>query len=409
MDAVARRMETGVVIDDVEQWAVATTKQWSTEVRQEISREKHRARTTRYRARRQANHEAMAREHQRLEETLQRTLAAIEQRLDHGAKEQDLVTKIQHLALERELLNSQKADLRAAILPYYKFHQLIKKQGFQVSDQERHECKEKDRSRIRDSRWIPALPTPDRPKEGWRVHFPNGEPSFFFHPFTREEFDVHLKSCDAILALNPPSIEVTGSLLGWTVHHAPVTGTADDNSLVAHARFTRRVRCSLTDADKMLDTLDIDDWPLITTPLVWGYDQSKRTHCQVLQEFDTDAYVLVRNIPGPVHTRYVNLARRLLRKQENGRPMTTYATVIAASEANVRSQGAEESGSDVQWIREGGTYIKFAEVDKTMIDVTYEHWSSCHDEVHAQHLFIRWAQYAVRLQQWVLPTRLLTS
>ncbi|KAG6954856.1 hypothetical protein JG688_00012151 [Phytophthora aleatoria] len=235
----------------------------------------------------------MVQEHRRLEETLQRALAAIEQRLGHGAKEQDLITKIQRLALERELLSSQKADLRAAILPYYKIHQLIKKQGFQVSDQERHECKEKNRSRIRDSRWIPALPTPDWLKEGWRVHFPNGEPSFFFHPFTHEEFDVHLKSCDPIL--------------------------------------------------------------------------------------------------------------------ENGRPMTTYATVIAASEANVRSQGAEESGSDVQWIREGGTYIKFAEVDKTTIDVTYEHWSSCRDEVHAHHLFNRWAQYAVRLQQWVLPTRLLTS
>ncbi|ETM00942.1 hypothetical protein L917_02403 [Phytophthora nicotianae] len=76
MVAVSRRENGAATANDVEQWAVAITKQWSAEVRLEISREKHRARTTRYRSRRQASQEAMIREHQRLEETLRRGLAA---------------------------------------------------------------------------------------------------------------------------------------------------------------------------------------------------------------------------------------------------------------------------------------------------------------------------------------------
>ncbi|KAL4106515.1 hypothetical protein PRIC1_004566 [Phytophthora ramorum] len=262
---------------------------------------------------------------------------------------------------------------------------------------------------MRDSRWTPAPLTTEQDEQGRRVHFVNGEPSFYFHPFTRSEYDAVLKRCDKTLAFEPPQIEVAGALFGWTVHHAPLTRRADD-SIVAHARFTRRVHCSLDDADKMLHTLDIDAWPLVFTPPTWESHQREQTCCQILQEFDTDAYVLVRDILGPLHFRYINLARRSLTKEQpDGRRMATYATVITDSEANARCRAAEQAELYIHWVQEGGTYIKFTEIDENTVDVSYDHWSSCHDELHARHLFVGWAQFAIQIQQWVVPSHLLTS
>ncbi|OWY95783.1 hypothetical protein PHMEG_00034129 [Phytophthora megakarya] len=393
----------------VQEWAFATTKKWAREVQREISREKHRARTARYRAKQHVKQKVMLQEFEQLQQTLRHGLAGLESKL--GDEEEALhstVRAVLQLTLERRKLVSENTKLCKSVSKLSNFTQVIVEESNQHLH---HELKtplnEKEQRCIRDSRWRPAPPTPSRIDDGWRVHFPNGEPSFFFHPFTREAYDGMLKRCDDHLAENPPHIQVVDSLFGWTVHHAPLTRRTADNSLVAHARFSRRVNCSLTDADNAFHTLDIDAWPIIATPP--GHVQVERTHCQILQEFDSDAFVLVRNIPGPLNFRYVHLARRLFRKQANGEPTITYATVIADSEANTRNRAAEEPQPNVHWLQEGGTYIKLAQVDDTTIDVTYDHWSSCSDELHARHLFIQWAEYAVKMQQWVQPTRILSE
>lgn len=185
MATVSKGESGSLVVEEAgsgQEWAIATTKQWSAEVRRELSLEKHRARTTRYRVKRQAKLEAMAEEYRRLEEVLKRSLAAVESILADKGEEQTLMTRnFQRLTLEREILSSQNAELREAFLKNSKFHQAIQKDRLQTLNQDQRICAggEIERGDIRDSRWIPAPSIPGRHEHGWRVHFLNGEPSFF--------------------------------------------------------------------------------------------------------------------------------------------------------------------------------------------------------------------------------------
>ncbi|ETN01592.1 hypothetical protein PPTG_17050 [Phytophthora nicotianae INRA-310] len=179
------------------------------------------------------------------------------------------------------------------------------------------------------SKWVLS---PNSGEFGWQVCFPSEEPSFYFHPFTRAEFEDILQLCDETLAADPPHIEVAGSLLGWTVHRASLTRRVEDGSIISHTRFTMRVACSLEELDSVIVSSSLDSWPLIWTPPSWGYKERKQVCCQVLQEFETDAYVLVHDIPGPIRSRYISLARRLPR-QDSGKRSITYVMVIADSEA----------------------------------------------------------------------------
>ncbi|RLN54944.1 hypothetical protein BBJ29_007541 [Phytophthora kernoviae] len=52
----------------------------------------------------------------------------------------------------------------------------------------------------------------------------------------------------------------------------------------------------------------------------------------------------------------------------------------------------EQPQQDVEWASEGGSYLEITEVNETTIDVSYDHWAGCQDELHAHHLFIQWAQ-----------------
>ncbi|RLN91251.1 hypothetical protein BBJ28_00002685 [Nothophytophthora sp. Chile5] len=121
---------------------------------------------------------------------------------------------------------------------------------------------------------------------------------------------------------------------------------------------------------------DMNALPLLVTPESWGYVQRGHVSSQVLQTFDEDAHVLVRNIPGQMHLRYINMARRLLGKQADGKRTATYALVIADTEANARSRAAEPPQQGVQWVKQGGNYVKFTEVDETTIDIVTDHWAS---------------------------------
>ncbi|ETK86400.1 hypothetical protein L915_08964, partial [Phytophthora nicotianae] len=104
---------------------------------------------------------------------------------------------------------------------------------------------------------------------------------------------------------------VVGKIFGWNVHPAPLTRNAETGSLVAHVRLTTRVKCSLKDADAMVSSSDVNSWPLVATPAVW----TKGEHVtQVLQQLDMNSLVLVTNIPGKVHFRYLHLVWRRARR-----------------------------------------------------------------------------------------------
>ncbi|KAG3232487.1 hypothetical protein PI124_g22430 [Phytophthora idaei] len=76
------------------------------------------------------------------------------------------------------------------------------------------------------------------------------------------------------------------------------------------------------------------------------------------------------------------------------------------TEANAQ---ARESAPDVQWVHESGYCIRFTEVNETTIDVTYDRWSQCENEDHAQNLFVVWAQAVSRWSQRVTSSTLIES
>ncbi|ETI31410.1 hypothetical protein F443_21619 [Phytophthora nicotianae P1569] len=147
--------------------------------------------------------------------------------------------------------------------------------------------------------------------------------------------------------------------------------------------------------------------PLISTPPRWSSLQRDHVSTQLLQEFEKNAYVMACNIPGPVHMRYLYLMRRLPCTVSNGKRRVSFVQVIATTKANERSRSAEALYKEVEWVQEGGTFTTLMEVDERTVDVSYDQWASCHDDHHAQRLFIQWAQFVSRLSQTIEASRLL--
>ncbi|KAF4040286.1 hypothetical protein GN244_ATG07479 [Phytophthora infestans] len=73
----------------------------------------------------------------------------------------------------------------------------------------------------------------------------------------------------------------------------------------------------------------------------------------------------------------------------------------------MRIRAAEEPQPGVKWIDEGGARMKFLEVDDNTIDVNCDTWASCEDELHARHLFIRWAQFACCWSQGMMASKMI--
>lgn len=223
---------------------------------------------------------------------------------------------------------------------------------------------------------------------GWCVHFPEGKPSFYFSPFTKVRYDDILNNNDIAYAERHPCTATVGEILGWSVDYAPLAKNADGTSFMAHARFTRSLRCSLDKAEKILPRLDKKLWPVLVTPRSWGRVHSGSVHCQVLQNFDKNSHVIAYNIPGEVNLRYIALARHSREKIAEGKRVDKYIITIADSEANARNREAEGGREDVQWILEGGTYITITEVDHESIDVVFDQWAGCLSEMHGRELYI---------------------
>ncbi|GMF16656.1 unnamed protein product [Phytophthora lilii] len=301
---------------------------------------------------------------------------------------------VHRLALEGDALRTDNERLREKLLRYERLKSLTEEGLIEVGIVNVYQASKK-------SQRAP------RPGAGWRVYFPDGEPSFYFFHLSRQEFDAAVKKSYDLFGADPPYIESVGTLLGWKVHNAPLKRDLESNSLVTHARFTIRINCSLDEANKSIVTQDLRSLPLIATPSNWSYNRRDEVCIQVLQEFEKDAYVMVCNVPGRVHCRFLFQFRRLLRILPNGKRSVSFIMRDANSTANKRSRAAEDPQPNVEWLREGGTFLKLTELDDSTIDLSYDHSASCHDEPHAQQLFIGWAQFLCRWSQKTLASKLL--
>ncbi|KUF83598.1 hypothetical protein AM588_10001296 [Phytophthora nicotianae] len=390
----------------IREWAVSTTAAWTKEVKTEMRLQRRRACIARCREKTKSKLQQMRRERNWLEQEVKQYLAALsdDTNRDGEANASNTRSELCRLAHESDTLRREAASLRKKLQQFDRFYSLVRTDALIVGllhEDPSHHLTVREASKT--SKWVLS---PNSGEFGWQVCFPSGEPSFYFHPFTRAEFEDILQLCDETLAADPPHIEVAGSLLGWTVHRASLTRRVEDGSIISHARFTMRVACSLEELDSVIISSSLDSWPLIWTPPSWGYKERKQVCCQVLQEFETDAYVLVHDIPGPIRSRYISLARRLPR-QDSGKRSITYVMVIADSEAKSKKCTTDEENGNVKWINEGGSYIKFTEVNSNLIDVRYDRWASCQDELHAQHLFVRWAEFANEWAQRMVHWKLL--
>eukprot|EP00644_Phytophthora_capsici_P009013 jgi/Phyca11/102279/e_gw1.6.606.1 len=161
-----------------------------------------------------------------------------------------------------------------------------------------------------------------------------------------------------------------------------------------------------------MDKLDVDSWPVLTTPDLWERIHGTAVTSQVLQAVDEDTFVIVRNTPDRtfgVNVRYLNLVSRRRIQLEDGRRSIKYALVVVTSDANKRSREAEPESErrHVQWVNEGGAYMTLTEIDTDTLEVVYDHCSGCTNEEHAQYCLVNWGHIVIRWEQLVTPSRTL--
>ncbi|EGZ18860.1 hypothetical protein PHYSODRAFT_301341 [Phytophthora sojae] len=130
---------------------------------------------------------------------------------------------------------------------------------------------------------------------------------------------------------------------------------------------------------------------------------------QLKQEFDTGAFVVVTNIPGPVHPRYLHLDQHQSYIDEEGRHVVRFGAIAAGSDANARYHEVVKSLNNVEWVREGGVCITLTEIDEATVDVSFNRWAKCESELHAGKLSIHWAQFACQWAQAITSSKLFTS
>ncbi|ETO75210.1 hypothetical protein F444_09172 [Phytophthora nicotianae P1976] len=361
-------------------------------MQEQTRREQQRRRMIRWRKQKKEKKLDMVEERRRLEKELQRRVLEARMAFDELTI-RSAAEAYRHVTVERAVLMSENVALKEAIEDKLKVKAQLERETQEFLDQIR-------------SNEPPVLARRD--DDGWCVQLPNGAPSFYFSPFTWEEFDNILKNNDVVYAERHPCTATVGKILGWTVDYAPLVRNEAGTSFVAHARFTRRLRCSLDKAHRILPHLDKNVWPVLVTPRSWGCAQTGSICYQPLQNFNENALIMVGNIPGEVHLRYIVLARHTREQRPDGKRVDKYIMAIADSEVNFRNRQAEGEQENVKWVLEGGLYMTITEVNENTIDVVFDQWSECLNEMHGRELYIDWIRFPVRIEQYVSPARLLS-
>ncbi|KAG7397089.1 hypothetical protein PHYBOEH_001303 [Phytophthora boehmeriae] len=319
---------------------------------------------------------------------MQEDIARSDARIIRQSRDPSVMTLLREVIVEKEALLAQNMALRKEIQTHTTFYKLL---------QEEPQCNKEYQSQSEKATLWPSVD-----QEGWRVHIPDGEQSFYFHPFSREEFDAFPNPFDpGYTTKSSPYYAYAGTFLGWKAYRAP---SPPDKPLSVRVRFTKRIQCSVDTAYKNSWAKEAELFPILVTPLGWGYRQRHKVTTQVLQEFDRDARVMFQNIPGQIDFRYLFLGRSAQWELSGGRRKMAFSMLMVDSKTTNR---AEEHQQDVQWFTEGGNYLTLTEVDETTTDAVYEQWVDCESELHAKHLMLQWTHLTVRWEQAVVPSNLL--
>ncbi|EGZ18874.1 hypothetical protein PHYSODRAFT_315376 [Phytophthora sojae] len=362
-------------------------------MREQWRREQQRARMIKWRKQKKERGASMQQERLRLEKELEHRVLEARMRSDLNP-EQSLGDAFRQVTIECAALQRENLALKEAIALQSKFERVLRLEG-----QEFGAFSSQNSSQD-------AEETPRHGDEdGWRVSFPNNEPSFHFSPFSKAEFDGILCHSDIAYGERHPCTATVGKILGWTVDYVPLTRNEAGTSFVAHATFTRRLHCSLDVSEMILPRMEKKLWPVLVAPRSWGRVQTGETSVQVLQNFHQDALVIVCNIPGEVNLRYLALAQHSRERRSDGKRVDKYIMTIADSTANTRNRAGARQ--DVQWILEGGATTVLTEVDESTVDVAYNQWGTCLSEAHGRELYIEWVRFVEKLEQIVSPARLL--
>ncbi|POM60380.1 hypothetical protein PHPALM_30773 [Phytophthora palmivora] len=282
----------------VEDWATLTTEAWTNEVKLEWKKKQRCETLARFRSSKKKKFANMCSERDHLEHEVKRRLVALNAIANaerNDAQNASKTSAICRLGLESDALRNENLEIHHKLQHLKRCWSLIQ-EGFAVlrddsdlcsSTLNLYEASEK-------SQWV-SNPRVNEP--GWRVRFPNGEPSFYFHPFTRQEFDSmheHLLDEFHVKLQQIESVECSvGSLFGWTIHHAPLTRRLEDNAIMTHARFGMRAYASMEEVDELVLKSELKWLPLLVTPPNWNDKQREAVSIQVLQEFEMDAYIMI--------------------------------------------------------------------------------------------------------------------
>ncbi|ETP31965.1 hypothetical protein F442_19232 [Phytophthora nicotianae P10297] len=362
--------------------------------REQLRQKLHRRRMERWRNLRKEELATIRDERKRLEKKLEQLLKSAQATFFQLSPE-SMAAALHRVTIERTVLHQDNLRLKEAIMHQLDIESKLKRETdkFFSELQESSELSTTARRLAQDGK-------------GWWVHFPNGEPSFFFTPLSQGAFADKLKQQEVEFAKRQLCAVTIGDAFGWKVDYVPPF-RQESGTLMAHARFSRRLRCSFDHAYNTLLRLDTDDWPMVISPRSFGREQRGDFYCQPLQRFGKDDLVLVCNIPGDVHIRYIAVAQNALSVFPDGRRIVRHCAMLVDSAENARCREAEGPQEDVLWVFDGGEVCTIKEADDNSIDVVYDHWSECLSEENGRELYVDWIRYAVRLEEYVAPVRML--
>ncbi|KAL3669923.1 hypothetical protein V7S43_005297 [Phytophthora oleae] len=386
----------------------AEIRSWPKELKNQRKLQLHCNRTIRYRYKKEAERKNMHDEYRRLDQELEQRLVDLRLRgvcVGNGGLNQ-VQREMQRLVLEREDLREENVTLRQKITQHQKFLRTIKSARTQVIPRPSETdfgCGPASVTvRCIDSQWQPV-----EEQAGRRVHFPHGRPSFFFHPFTRQEFDAIIGQHDLKTSSVSSQLTSMGQHLGWDVYHGLVNNFHGMPRLLGHIRCTKLVERSM---DSIMSNMKSDDgvskWPIMPTASDVGV--SAVINIQTLQHLDDDKYIIVRDYSGAAKLRYMCLVQRSKIQQINGKRVVKFHYVTGDSKATSRTRDTEFATEDeVSWITEEAGYsLTLVEVSDTLVEVVFDSlW--CHSKDHAQGHFIKFGHIVTRWEQLVTLSNLL--
>ncbi|ETI46474.1 hypothetical protein F443_09136 [Phytophthora nicotianae P1569] len=387
----------------------AEIRKWPQELKDMRKVELHRKRMLRFRGRRADQKKNMHEECRRLEQELEQRLTGLSRNGDCTGRGRtaQVQHQMQQLVLERECLREESETLRQELARYQKFTQLVQTSKKTITPTLDDTCivdatEPHSAVTVRriDSKWQPI-----QQEAGHRVYFPTS-PSFFFHPFTMQEFTTVLRRHDDNTATDSSQLAWAGVYLGWSVYHGTVA--PGKKWLSSHMRCSKRMECTIDSlVSRLTSEEDGSKWPIMATPS--DINVTAEINIQTVQQLDENKFVLVRNLYGGVIIRYMCLIEQARLEMVEGKRKFKFYYAIGDSKANARTREVELTSDDnVRWITdEGGYSLTLTEVDESSVEVVFDSLGCFESEQQARGHFIMFGHIVTRWDQLVTSSNLL--